>query len=367
MALFGPLSKPFPLRLIRKNPAIIIFLGEIARGSFVDHDRATGMKLEGAGGDHAGDRTLDRFGDDFGFAGAGRQHDAAAAIEDCADTHGDGPARNRGFTSERFGILFAGGGCEGFDARARAQGGKRFVEADVSGLADAQELEVDAAGFLNEGFVSAAFGFEVVGDAIWQMCFFNIDVHAAKQVLAHVFMVGMRIGRSEADVFIEVEGHAFRKIKFLVRVQPRQLAIDALHRFAGSQTEHEPRVRSEVMGDDPGDERGGGCFGALNDNFHAPGVCVRRCSFQGVIQAGNEGIGGSMDCWIRGLVDWGIGGLMGTVAVVGHCFRERASSPRPSPPEEERRNPPHLCLAEQSGSSPLTLPSPCPLPCSPWG
>jgi hypothetical protein len=305
------------------------------------------MKLEGAGGDHAGDRTLDRFGDDFGFAGAGRQHDAAAAIEDCADTHGDGPARNRGFTSERFGILFAGGGCEGFDARARAQGGKRFVEADVPGLADAQELEVDAAGFLNEGFVSAAFGFEIVRDAVWQMCFFNIDVHAPKQVLAHVFMVGMRIGRSEADVFIEVEGRASRKIKFLVRVQPRQLAIDALHRFAGSQTEHEPRVRSEVMGDDPGDERGGGCFGALNDNFHAPGVCVRRCSFQGVIQAGNEGIGGLVDWWIDG-----------NRRCCGALLSRKGLLSPTSPPEEERRNPPHLCLAEQSGSSPLTLPSP---------
>jgi hypothetical protein len=88
------------------------------------------------------------------------------------------------------------------------QGGKWFVEADVPGLADAEDLQVDSAKPFNGGFVTVAFSGKVGGKAVGQVSVSWFQVHMAEQVMFHVMAVGVWIRREEADVFVEIKSAA---------------------------------------------------------------------------------------------------------------------------------------------------------------
>ena len=152
------------------------------------------------------------------------------------------------------GVLLEGGGGERLDAGAGAEGGERFVEADVPGLADAEELEVNAAEALDGGLVAAAFLVEVGRQAVGQVGVPRVNVHVAEQVVVHVVAVGVRVGGEQADVLVEVEGAAEGEVELLGLVQADEVAIDALHRLAGGQAEDEVRVGAEFAGDDARDQ-----------------------------------------------------------------------------------------------------------------
>ena len=103
------------------------------------------------------------------------------------------------------GILFEGGGGERFDAGAGAESGERLVEADVPGLADAEDLQVDAAAPLNGGLIAAAFLVQVGRQAVGQIGVPRVHVHVAEQVVIHVVPVRVRVRREQADILVEVE------------------------------------------------------------------------------------------------------------------------------------------------------------------
>src|SRR2546428_427813 len=73
----------------RVDELVVIAHGQ-ARGRLLvgDHDRIT-MQLEGAGGHHAGDRSLDGLGNGLGLVLAARHQDQLARVEDGPDAHGD--------------------------------------------------------------------------------------------------------------------------------------------------------------------------------------------------------------------------------------------------------------------------------------
>ena len=57
----------------------------------------------------------------------------------------------------------------------------RFVEADVTVGADAENLQVDAAGSGDRRFVSTAFGRSVGGQAVEEVDASGLQVHAARR------------------------------------------------------------------------------------------------------------------------------------------------------------------------------------------
>jgi len=240
----------------------------LAGRGFIHDDGAASVELQGGCGDHARYRTFDGFGDDFRLALARSKPEAAAAFEDRADAHGDRAPRHTIFTSKEWRVLFERRRSQSFDACARAERGERFVKADMARFADPEQLHVNAAEALNQSLILAAFGIEVFGETVGKMRVARVHVHVPKQMVIHVMAVGIGIGWKQTDVFVEVEGAAKGKIELLLLMKAHKIAIDTFHRFARSQAEHEVRIGTQLMGDDPRNERGGRFRVRLYDDFH---------------------------------------------------------------------------------------------------
>ena len=136
------------------------------------------------------------------------------------------------------------------------------------GLADAQQLQVNAAKALDGGFIAPAFLIQVRGQAVGQVRVPRVHVHMPEQVVVHVIAVGVRVRGEQPDIFIQVEGAAEREIELLLPVQAHQVLIDALHRAAGGQAQNQVRVGAQFAGHDSRHQGGGGFFIGLYDDFH---------------------------------------------------------------------------------------------------
>ena len=187
-----------------------------------------------------------------GLALAGGQQQAAPRLEDRAHAHGDARAAASCPSPPKSGAFCARVvGRQRLHARARAQGGKRLVEADVAGLADAQQLQVDAAEALDERFV--ARGTRRPGRP---PCRRADACSAGRCSPAGTGDGPCNGGRSsgrtrQADVFVQVERAAEREIQLLLPVHRRtSMPVHRLHRAARGQPQHQVRVGAQFLGDD---------------------------------------------------------------------------------------------------------------------
>src|SRR5450755_1075856 len=108
----------------------------------------------------------------------------------------------------------------------------------MSVAADAENLQIDAAGALNVVFIGGAVFFVVAGDgAVGNMNVAGIDIHMGKEVLQHemVKAVGM-LGRN-SEIFIEIEGERAGEIEAFLTMQAGEFAIDAESGASGGQSE----------------------------------------------------------------------------------------------------------------------------------
>jgi len=85
----------------------------------------------------------------------------------------------------------------------------------MPGLADAQQLQVNAAESLDGGFVAAAFLLQVGREAIGEVGVPRINVHVAEQLVIHVEAVGVLVGGKQADILIEVKRATEREVELL--------------------------------------------------------------------------------------------------------------------------------------------------------
>src|SRR5262249_29135279 len=129
---------------------------QVARGWIVEQERGVGMLLQEAGRDAIGDRPLDRPLHRGGLVFAeAHQHDLAG-VENGADAHRDGLLGYVLLAEEAAGRVLARHRIERDQARAAMARRAGFVEADVPGAANAEDLQVDAAGPANALFVAGA-------------------------------------------------------------------------------------------------------------------------------------------------------------------------------------------------------------------
>src|ERR1035441_8885353 len=84
----------------------------------------------------------------------------------------------------------------------------------------------NAAAPLDGSLVTAAFLIQIARQAVGQMGIPGVHVHMAEQVVVHVVAVGVRVGREQADILIEVERAAEGEVELLSLVQPDEVAID---------------------------------------------------------------------------------------------------------------------------------------------
>ena len=138
----------------------------------------------------------------------------------------------------------------------------------MAGLADAQQLEVNAAESLDQGLVMPAFGVEVFGQAVGQMRVSRVNIDLVKQVPVHVVAVRIGVCREQAHVLVQVERPAQRKIQSFLPMHPHQVAIDSLHGRSRRQTQHQVRIGPQFAGNNARDQQRGRLFVRLYNNFH---------------------------------------------------------------------------------------------------
>jgi hypothetical protein len=144
------------------------------------------------------------------------------------------------------------------EPRARRRARARLVEADVTGLADAEDLEVDAAGFANRTLVLVRVRFDVAARhvAARQVHVLGRDVDVLEQVLPHEPVVAVHAVGRHGVVLVEVEGHDVGEIEPFLAVHADQLAVDADRRRARGEPQHRALARATAVTHDLGDARG---------------------------------------------------------------------------------------------------------------
>ncbi len=127
-----------------------------------------------------------------------------------------------------------------------------FVEADVSGATDAENLQVDAARPSNLLFVADAIVLGVFGvdgaighiDVLWR----NVDV--IEERLLHPTAIALGVVRLHGEVFVEVEGDDVREVEVGLAVQANEFAVQADGRGAGWQAENGGPAGAVVLADE---------------------------------------------------------------------------------------------------------------------
>ena len=196
------------------------------------------MELEGGGGDGGGDGAFDGFGDGGGFGSAGGEEQDFAGFEDGADAHGDGAAGAFFTGSEKFGVVVESFLVEDFQTRARAEAGSGLVETDVAVAADAEELQVDAAGLADGVFVGFAVVVVVATDgAIGDVDVVGIDVDVGEEILLHEMMETLRMRGGEAEVLVKIESDDLGEIERAGFVETDEFLVDGDHGAPGGQAE----------------------------------------------------------------------------------------------------------------------------------
>jgi len=134
--------------------------------------------------------------------------------------------------------------------------------------AEAEELDVDAAGVGDALLVAPALRVEVLRRAVGHVGALLVDVDVSEEILAHEPAVRLVVRGGEADVFVEVEGRDAAEVQALLAVHPDQFLIEPQGRTAGGETEHSVRLFAYDAGDDLSSEEAAD-FGFFTDeDFH---------------------------------------------------------------------------------------------------
>ncbi len=214
--------------------------GQFGGGRDVEMNGGVRMLLQVGRGDRTVDVALHRPTHDRRLVLAGRDQRDLARLEDGRDPH-----RDR-LGGDVLGAEEVGGGGAACDRVERDQPGARpgtrarLVEADVAGLADAEDLVVDATRRLDRVLVVAAVGLDL---GAGQVAARDVDagpvhVHLFEQVLPHEPVVAVQAPRRHRVVLIEVEGRDVGPVEALVAMEPDQLAVDPDRGRAGRESQH---------------------------------------------------------------------------------------------------------------------------------
>ena len=237
--------------------------GEGVGRSGIEDKEGSGVFLEERGGDLGVDLALDGGADDLGFVLAPSHQDDAAGVEDGAYAHRESVARGGVVAAEVAGGVAAGEGIERDEAGegvARAAG---FVEADVTGAADAEKLEIDAAGGADGGFVGGAVVVDLAfGDGAGrQVRALRVDVDVVKKVAAHERAVALGMLGCERVVFVEIKRGDVGEAQTFLAVEADEFGVDAHGRGAGGEAEDDGFLLGLALADEGGDFRGDGARG----------------------------------------------------------------------------------------------------------
>src|SRR5262249_45830339 len=138
-----------------------------------------------------------------------------AGVENGADAHRDGLLGYVLLAEEAAGRVLARHRIERDQARAAMARRAGFVEADVPGAANAEDLQVDAAGPANALFVAGAIILDLLGPqgAVGHMNVLRRNVDVIEERFLHPAPVALRIVRRHGVIFVEIEGNDAREVE----------------------------------------------------------------------------------------------------------------------------------------------------------
>ena len=186
------------------------------------------MALQERRGDVGGDLALDRTRDDPRLVFAGRQEGDLPGVENRGDAHRDRLARDVLDAEEIGRGVPARQRVERDDARPRRRIRPGLVEADMPRLADAEQLEIDAACAPDCVFIrGTGLDHALPRDrAVGDMYVLLRDVQMREEVLPHVAVVAVgTVGRHRV-VLVEIERDDAGKIDVACLMAADQLFVD---------------------------------------------------------------------------------------------------------------------------------------------
>lgn len=262
------LTRPSDAGLLGLNPIVVVPHLELGGGGHVDVEFAPWMHLQSTTGVHAGHRALDGLGHGAGLVRPVGQQDDFPAFQDRAHSHGDGVDRHVLDLLEETGIVLDGRPGQGFQPGPRTQGAGRLVEADVAIRADAQDLNVDAADFLDSPLIPIAERPIVAGGTGGNVDVLPGNVDVLKEVLVHEVMVALRVVGHQAHILVEVEGRHLREVQSFFLVHAGQFLVQTQGARAGGQADHGVRLAVEDAGHFDGRQTTDVVIRLGNDDFH---------------------------------------------------------------------------------------------------
>ena len=245
-------------------------LPEGVGGGLVEVEGGAGVFLEKACGAVWSDRALESTLNDGGFSFTPGEGGDFFGVEDGSAAHGDGLGGDVVDAVEEDGVALSGFFGEIDDAGAGVTSGAGFVEADVSGGADAEDLKVNAAGVFDGLFVGLTMLPEVsLGDgAVGDVDVVGVDVDVVEELVVHEVPVALRVLATEADVLVEVEGDDASEGEAVFGVEATEFLVEVDRGGTGGEAEDGGELFGLAGGNEVSDLSGEGLGGRVRVGMH---------------------------------------------------------------------------------------------------
>ena len=116
-----------------------------------------------------------------------------------------------------------------------------LVEGDVTVVADAQQLNVHAAGLLYQLLIALALCLQILCGAAWNAGVFLVDVDVVEQIVVHKVTVALVVVAVQSCILVQVDSFYMAKVHSALVVHLNQLFIHSDRSGAGCQTQHAVR------------------------------------------------------------------------------------------------------------------------------
>src|SRR5690606_22710949 len=229
--------------------------GQFAGRRGVDVERGVRVLLEVRGGHVRRDLALHGAAHDRRLVLARGDDRDLPRLHDGGHAHGDRLPRHVLLAEEIRRRVLARHRVQRHEAGARLPPRTRLVEADVAGLADPQDLEVDPADGPDRGLVFPAVLLDLLPRDIasWNVDVLRPDVHVFEEVLPHVPAEAVDAIRVHRIVLIQIERHHVAEVEAGLAVHPDEFPIDADGRGSGCEAEDGLLARRGLRPDEGGD------------------------------------------------------------------------------------------------------------------
>ena len=241
------------------------------------------MKLENGGGNGGGDRPFHYFLQDIRLALSLNDHQNLLRGHNGADAHGICKVGDFIRRLEETGVSFDGAGSQldlegGFAVNVTG-----LIKADMSVVAQAEELKVNLPQGGDEIVIPSAFDGIVGLHSVGNIGIVQINVDMFKKILIHKVIVAAGVILGKPYVFVQIDGSDPGEIQISFVLAIYQILIGADRGRTGSKAENAVRLENDLCCDDIGSLSAHvlviSCSDNSHNDLHLPGRMVWGSSY----------------------------------------------------------------------------------------